>query len=71
MSEPRSAPRSGDAALDDTMELARRREKNARPDRSARIGAMVMGLPFLAAAGWVAMMWGPGLVGWYRGVSGL
>ena len=27
--------------------------------------------PFLAAAGWVAMMWGPGMVGWYRGVSGL
>lgn len=54
MSEPRSAQRSGDAALDDTMELARRREKNARPDRSARTGAMVMGLPFLATAGVMA-----------------
>ncbi|MEQ1701648.1 MAG: GGDEF domain-containing protein [Ilumatobacteraceae bacterium] len=54
MSEPRSAPRSGDTALDDTMELARRREKNARPDRAARTGALVMGLPFLAAASTLA-----------------
>lgn len=27
--------------------------------------------PFLAAAGWVALLWGPGLVDWYRGLSGL
>lgn len=50
MSEPRSAQRGGDAALDDTLELARRREQNVRPDRSARTGALVMGLPFLVAA---------------------
>lgn len=54
MSEPRPAQRGGDAALDDTLELARRREKNASPDRSARTGALVMGLPFLAAAATLA-----------------
>jgi leader peptidase (prepilin peptidase)/N-methyltransferase len=27
--------------------------------------------PFLAAAGCVAMLWGPMLVAWYRGLSGL
>lgn len=27
--------------------------------------------PFLAAAGFVAMLWGPQLVAWYRGLSGL
>jgi diguanylate cyclase (GGDEF)-like protein len=54
VSQPRSAPRGGDAALDDTLELARRREKNARPDRSARNGALIMGLPFLASAGALA-----------------
>ena len=27
--------------------------------------------PFLAAAGFVALLWGPALVAWYRGLSGL
>jgi len=54
VSEPRPAARGGDAALDDTMELARRREKNLRPDRAARTGALVMGLPFLVSAGVLA-----------------
>ena len=27
--------------------------------------------PFLAAAGFVAMLWGPALIAWYRGLSGL
>lgn len=41
-------------ALDDTLELARRRERTARPDRVTRIGAAVMGGPFLIAAGGLA-----------------
>lgn len=41
-------------ALDDTLELARRRERTARPDRASRIGAAVMGGPFLLAAGTLA-----------------
>lgn len=41
-------------ALDDTLELARRRERTARPDRASRIGALVMGAPFLVAAATLA-----------------
>ena len=38
-------------ALDDTLDLARRRAESQRPDRASRIGAAVMGVPFLLAAG--------------------
>jgi len=41
-------------ALDDTLELARRRERTHRPDRASRIGAVAMGVPFLIAAGTLA-----------------
>ena len=41
-------------ALDTTLEIARRRAQRERPDRSARIGAMAMGTPFLVAAGVLA-----------------
>jgi len=42
-------------ALDDTLELTRRRERTARPDRASRLGAVAMGAPFLLAAGTLAM----------------
>jgi len=41
-------------ALDDTLELARRRERTHRPDRASRLGAVAMGVPFLLAAGTLA-----------------
>jgi diguanylate cyclase (GGDEF)-like protein len=36
-------------ALDDTLGMARRRAQTTRPDRATRIGAIVMGAPFLVA----------------------
>ena len=53
MTAPTDEQQSADA-LDNTLELARRRAQKERPDRAARIGAAAMGVPFLIAAATLA-----------------